>query len=82
MRTILRLSVLCILAAVLSVTVNAQTTSGTITGTVTDQSGAVVPGAKVTLTDEATKDKREATGSESGQFVFPALRPPPYTVPV
>jgi len=60
----------------------AQTTSGTIAGTVTDQSGAVVPGAKITLTDEATKDSREATGSDSGEFVFAALRPGTYSISI
>jgi len=82
MKTTRRFSALCILTAILSFAVRAQTTSGTITGTVTDQSGAVVPGAKVTLTDEATKDKHEATGGDSGEFVFPALRPSTYTVTV
>lgn len=71
-----------ILLALLSGEAIAQTTSGTITGTVTDQSGAVVPGAKITLTDEATHDSREVTGSDSGEFVFAAVRPSTYTVTV
>jgi hypothetical protein len=49
---------------------------------VTDQSGAVVPDAKITLTDEATKDSRETTGSASGEFVLAALRPSTYTITV
>ena len=48
----------------------AQTTSGTITGTVTDQSGAVVPDAKITLTDEATKDTRESHGQRFRRVCF------------
>lgn len=74
------LSCLCI--ALLSSAAIAQTTSGTITGTVTDQSGAVVPSAKITLTDEATKDTREVTGGDNGEFVFAALRPGAYTISV
>jgi hypothetical protein len=60
----------------------AQTTSGTITGTVTDQSGAIIPGAKIILTEESTKDNHEATAGDSGEFVFAALRPGTYTLSV
>ena len=73
-------TILSILVAVLTGSVCAQTTSGTITGTVTDQSGAIVPNAKIILTDEATRDTRESTGAESGEFVFAALRPSTYTI--
>jgi len=68
--------------ALLSGMAIAQTTSGTITGTVVDPSGAIIPGAKITLTDEATKDTREATGSDAGEFVFAALRPSTYAITV
>ena len=76
------ISIFCILAAFLTSVARPQTTSGTIVGTVTDQSGAVVPNAKITLTDEATKDTRETTTKESGEFVFAALRPSTYTIAV
>src|SRR5689334_22355412 len=62
--------------------VRSQTTSGTITGTVTDQSGALVPGARVTLADEATGDTRDATTTDTGDFVFAALRPSTYTMTI
>src|SRR5260370_11906757 len=75
------ISIFCILAAFLTSVARPQTTSGTIVGTVTDQSGAVVPSAKITLTDEATKDTRETTTKESGQFVFPQLIPSTYPQP-
>lgn len=60
----------------------AQTTSGTIVGAVTDQTGAVVPGAKITLTDEATRDIHEAVGNDAGEFVFAAVRPSTFTITV
>src|ERR1700704_746905 len=74
--------VFCLFTALLTTMASAQTTSGTITGTVTDQSGAIVPNAKIVLTDETTGDSREITGSESGEFVFAALRPSTYTISI
>lgn len=77
-----RLFVLPLLAALFCGWTLAQTTSGTIAGTVLDPTGAVVPAASVTLTDEGTKEIRETTGSDSGEFVFAAVRPGTYTVAV
>ena len=45
--------------------------TGQIVGRVTDSSGAVVTGAKVTVTEVATGFGRNTTTGESGQFVFP-----------
>ncbi|MGH9779160.1 MAG: carboxypeptidase-like regulatory domain-containing protein, partial [Candidatus Acidiferrales bacterium] len=58
----------------------AQTTVGTISGTVTDPTGAVVPGATVTLVHEATGVTREATSNEQGGFVFDRARVGTYTL--
>jgi hypothetical protein len=55
---------------------------GTIVGTVTDPSGAVIPGAKVTVTDEATAAARDTKANEQGYYVVPSLRPSNYTVTV
>jgi hypothetical protein len=55
---------------------------GTIVGTVTDPSGALVPGAMVHITDEGTSLSRAATTSVQGYFVFPSLRPASYAVAV
>lgn len=55
---------------------------GRITGTVTDTAGAVVPGATVTVTNEATGDVRTATSSAQGSFLIVALKPSTYTVVV
>jgi hypothetical protein len=49
-------TIFCVALVFTSVGLHAQlSTRGTITGTVTDPTGAVVQGAKVTITDEATK---------------------------
>ncbi len=60
---------------------HAQTT-GTLLGTVSDQSGAVLPNAKVTLLNEATQDTRETVANEAGRFTFAGVRPGTYTVKV
>jgi len=59
-----------------------QSTVGRISGTVTDSTGAVVPGASVTIVNPATGFKQEAFTQESGVFVFPSLAPGAYNVEV
>jgi hypothetical protein len=57
----------------------AQTaTTGLISGTVTDSSGAVIPGAAVELENLATSARSTQTTNESGHYVFPNLSPGPY----
>ena len=51
----------------------AQNTTGTILGTVRDASGAVIPGAKVTVTNENTNIPASLLTSSSGDFVVPNL---------
>jgi hypothetical protein len=51
----------------------AQTITGTISGAVTDASGAVVAGATVTVVNLGTNQKRTATTSKSGNFDVPDL---------
>ncbi len=53
-----------------------------ITGTVTDPSGAVIAGAKVTVTQQSTGVKRTAAANGSGQFNVPSLPPSTYLVSV
>ena len=48
----------------------AQSTFGTILGTVHDSSGAVIPGATVTLTNAGTSAQRVETSDGSGNFIF------------
>src|ERR1041385_8637011 len=60
---------------------SAQST-GTVTGTVTDQSGAVVAKAKVTLHNEGTGDDRTTNSNDSGYFSFGTVNPGTYTVKV
>lgn len=60
----------------------AAQTSGTLRGTVKDPSDAVVPNAKVTATQQATKVTRSATSDAAGSFVFPVLPVGAYDVEV
>lgn len=55
---------------------------GTISGTVVDPSGAVVPGATVTATQAQTGRKTVAISGKSGNFVFPTLPPATYNITV
>ncbi len=57
-----------------------QAVNGTIVGTVTDASGAVIAGAKVTLTEVNTKIVHAGTTNDSGTFSFPDLPPGTYDV--
>ena len=59
-----------------------QTSSTAVLGTVTDASGAVVVGAKVTLLQVQTGIKRQDTTSSTGDFNFPLLDPGEYSVTV
>lgn len=61
----------------------AQTSAGTINGSVLDTTGAVVPGAQVRLLGTETGDTvRELTTGSDGTFAAPLLRPSTYTVEV
>ena len=82
-----RLSIflILILAAGLSIlpgTLSSQTFRGSINGTVTDTSGAVIPGAKVTATDVATSAVRDTVSSNAGEFLFNDLPQSTYVVKV
>lgn len=66
----------------LSVSVRAQSTSGRILGTLTDQSGAAVAGAAVTSTDIQRGTSRTVTTDESGNYAFPDLQPGTYRINV
>ncbi|PYT10628.1 MAG: hypothetical protein DMG59_28390, partial [Acidobacteria bacterium] len=58
----------------------AQAVRATLVGRVTDQTGAVVPGTKVTLTNTGTNETRSATLGDNGEFVFTQLAPGTYTL--
>jgi len=73
---------IALLALVCACAVFAQRDLATITGTVTDPSGAVVGNAKVTITEVSTGQVYELVTNSSGEYTRPALKPSTYTVTV
>jgi hypothetical protein len=59
-----------------------QAVNATLLGTITDASGAIVPNARVTISEETTASVHSAQTNESGNFTFPDLPPGRYTVSV
>ena len=69
--------------ALVTVTVTAaaaQTTLGRVAGSVLDSSGAALPGATVTLTNEKTNQVETTVAGENGGYVFPQVSPGSYKV--
>jgi hypothetical protein len=69
---------LLLLTFLIHSSLRAQSSTGTLSGTVVDQSDAVVPGAQITLENTATTIRRETVTSDQGGFVFASLQPGEY----
>ena len=69
-------------AAVWPRLVAAQAVTGTISGTITDAQGQVIPGATVTVIAEATTESRDVVSDARGDFQATNLQPGKYTVRV
>jgi hypothetical protein len=79
----MRRGVLVVLAALgMTVAAYAQTPLGSVAGTVMDQSGAVLPGATVTLTNVGTGQAMTTVSNETGAFTFPQVPVGTYNVNV
>lgn len=70
------------LVALLAACAFAQSFLSSIAGTVTDPTGAVVPGAKVSLAELATGIHRTAVSAADGRYLFADLRPGTYQVKI
>ena len=62
-----------LLVALMSVTVMAQSPSATLTGTVTDQNDAVVPGVNIAIINIANAFQRSTVSDGDGSFIVPLL---------
>jgi hypothetical protein len=86
-RTVLRFVIGCVLVGAIGVlgtapSAQAQERFGTISGLVTDASGAGVPGALVTLTNKATMRVMTVTTGTSGTYRATALEPGRYSIKI
>jgi hypothetical protein len=59
-----------------------QSSTGTLTGTVADPQGAVIPGASVKVVDPTTNSVREASTNEVGRFTINSIPPGDYVITV
>lgn len=71
-----------ILCLILCLSASAQTVNSTVTGVVRDTAGAVIQGAKLTLTDAATRLSVNTTSNSEGFYLFNDVRSGYYTVSV
>jgi hypothetical protein len=77
------LVVLIIAAAIFPASAFAQgETTSAIVGEVADATGAVIPGASITITNQENGLKRSAKTDDAGRFNFPQLKPGTYSVKV
>src|SRR5690349_10136483 len=83
MRVLFRLGLIVALCSWLLASAVAQENTGSISGIVKDQSGAVIPNAKVTLTDtDKNISVRTVTSGAGGEFSLPSLPIGRYAVTV
>lgn len=73
---------LVILLSLSAKVMSGQVITGTLQGSVLDSSGAVIPNANVTATNEGTGISSKMTTSAQGFYTFPTLAPGPYSVTV
>jgi hypothetical protein len=76
------LAVIAVLTLLVACPLHAQRPDGTISGTVKDPSGAIVPGASVTVTSDQTGAARTVITSEVGSYMVPNLLVGTYTVKI
>ena len=54
--------------------------TGELSGTVTDQTGAAIPGVTVTAKNDSSGEIRSANTNQQGEYHLPLLRPGAYTI--
>ena len=77
---VVRVSAVTLFLTLSAVALLGQSERGTITGTVTDSTGAAVPQAKITATSDATNVAATTSSNEAGDYTLPNLPAGQYTV--
>ena len=73
-------AVLFVLIMGSALSAHAQVSAGAVLGTVSDTSGALIPGVTITVTNEGTNQSRQAITSETGTYRVEPLQQGVYTV--
>ncbi len=73
---------LCLLLLSTSMIMAQSQTTGRLVGTVTDEKGGALPGAAVTVTNQASGEERTVVADEAGHYIVPLLSPGSYNVSV
>lgn len=81
-RTVWRLGVAAVAIALLAAAPSFAQTTGRITGTLTDASGAALPGASVSITSPSLQGSQTTTSDNNGEFRFLSVPPGSYAVKV
>jgi len=76
------LVIACYLFCLSGTSVKAQNANGTLTGTVADPSGAVIPGATVIMKNDQSGDERRTVSNNDGFFAINAVLPGDYSVTI
>jgi hypothetical protein len=79
-RMVVRLALAVLVFSALPVSVHAQTSSASVSGSVQDPQGGVMPGVAVTLTSRTQGNAFTTTTDGEGRFVFPLVRPDTYSL--
>ena len=80
--SVFRTGLALMLLAALCLPLEAQQFSGTLRGVVQDSTGAIVPGAEVSVVEVATNDTHVIVTGDSGTYVVPQLKPGDYRITV
>ena len=76
------ISIVCFILLAMATAAFGQSDSGRVAGTITDNNGGVVAGAKVLVTNESTGQSRSTTTTADGAFLISPLQPAMYTIAV
>jgi hypothetical protein len=80
MRIAMRFATLLAVLALFPAISNAQSVYGTVQGTVTDSSGAILPAAEITATEVNTGFVQKTVSNSQGLYIFSSLRPGTYDI--